>query len=356
MDGRTAGKGAGRNRIGAAVFAACAVLAAVLICMVMKDGGKSKDGESEPASRTGFVLNTVVTITIEEPNEKAEEYLGQCFALCDRYEKICSRTDSESELYAINEQVKKGRLEFEISDELADIISCGLSYGEVSDGGFDITIEPVSAQWDFTSDTRKVPEDGEIMEALSGVCYRDVTLKGNTLKFAGEGMGLDLGGIAKGYIADRIKEYLLENGVESAIISLGGNILCVGEKPNGDEFHIGIQMPFGEYQETVAAVACKDISIVTSGIYERYFVEDDVLYHHILNPKTGYPYENNLLGVTVLSKKSVDGDGLSTACFALGPEEGMKLIDSLEDTYAVFITADKKLHYSEGFKDYIIKD
>lgn len=356
MDDRTVKRRVRGNGIRIAVFVACVALAGALICMVANYAGKRKDAEIEPASRTGFALNTVVTITIEEPDENAEKYLGQCFDICDRYEKICSRTDSESELYAINEQAKKGRREFEISDELADIISYGLSYGELSDGGFDISIEPVSAQWDFTPDAHKVPEDERIREALSYVSYRDVTVEDNVLKFAGEGMGLDLGGIAKGYIADRIKEYLVEEGVKSGIISLGGNILCVGEKPDGGEFRIGIQMPFGEYQETIAAVACKDSSIVTSGVYERYFVEDDVLYHHILNPKTGYPYENDLLGVTVLSPKSVDGDGLSTACFALGLERGMKLIDSLEDTYGVFITADKELHYSEGFKDYIIKD
>lgn len=356
MDDRTVKGRVRGNGIRMAVFIACVALAGILICMVADHAGKRKDAKAEPASRTGFTLNTVVTITIEEPDRNAQEYLGQCFAICDRYGKICSRTDRESELYAINEQAKNGRTEFEISGELADIISYGLSYGELSDGGFDITIEPVSAQWDFTPDAHRVPEDGQIREALSYVSCRNVAVEGNILKFAGEGMGLDLGGIAKGYIADRIKEYLLKQGVESAVISLGGNILCVGEKPEGDAFRIGIQMPFGEYQETVAAVACKDRSIVTSGIYERYFVEEDVLYHHILNPKTGYPYENDLLGVTVLSEKSVDGDGLSTACFALGLKEGMKLIDSLEDTCAVFITADKKLHYSEGFEDYLIKD
>ena len=169
--------------------------------------------------------------------------------------------------------------------------------------------------------------------------------------FAKEGMQLDLGAVAKGYIADRIKDYLLEQGVESAIIDLGGNILCVGSRPGGDPFRIGLQRPFASHSETVATVEITDKSVVSSGIYERYFEEDGVLYHHILNPETGYPYDNGLVSVTIISDESVDGDGLSTSCFALGLEKGMELINSLPDVQAVFITEDGELHFSEGFED-----
>lgn len=339
-----------------AVFFMCVICLGAVLCLAYRLAGSDKATENDIASRTGFALNTSITIRIYHPDEHADEYLQQCFAICDRYEKICSRTSEESELFLINKQVKEGKLEFTISDELESIISYGLAYGEHSDGAFDITIEPVSANWDFTADVHTVPDKSVIEDALSYVSYRDVEVGNNTLKFAKAGMGLDLGGIAKGYIADKIKEYLLENKVDSALIYLGGNVLCVGEKPDGSDFRIGIQMPFGEYQETIAAISCKDCSIVTSGIYERYFVKEDKMYHHILDPETGYPYENDLLGVTILSKKSVDGDGLSTTCFSLGLEEGKKLVDSLEDTYAVFITKDEKLHYSEGFEDFMIKD
>ena len=238
-----------------------------------------------------------------------------------------------------------------LSDPLAELIAAGLHYGVISDGAFDISIAPVSSLWDFTSGEGTVPDSDAIAEALELVNYRDVMLEGNEIRFAKEGMQLDLGAVAKGYIADRIKDYLLEQGVESAIIDLGGNILCVGNRPGGDPFRIGLQRPFASYSETVATVEITDKSVVSSGIYERYFEEDGVLYHHILNPKTGYPYDNGLVSVTIISDESVDGDGLSTSCFALGLEKGMELVDSLPDVQAVFITEDGELHFSEGFEE-----
>lgn len=166
-------------------------------------------------------------------------------------------------------------------------------------------------------------------------------------------MGLDLGAIAKGYIADKIKEFLMEKGVKSAIINLGGNVLCIGGKPDKAPFNIGIQKPFADRKETIAVMELSDKSIVSSGIYERFFERDGNFYHHILNPKTGYPYDNSLVAVTIISDKSVDGDGLSTSCFALGLEEGMKLINSIENVHAVFITDDYKPHFSDGFEEAI---
>ena len=126
-----------------------------------------------------------------------------------------------------------------------------------------------------------------------------------------------------------------------------------GEKPSKEPFHIGVQKPFETHQETVHTLSIKDLSIVSSGIYERYFKVDGKLYHHILNPKTGYPYDTDLTSVTILSKKSVDGDGLSTTCFSLGLEKGMELIESLDDVYALFITEDGTLHYTKGFQQFI---
>lgn len=166
-------------------------------------------------------------------------------------------------------------------------------------------------------------------------------------------MGINLGAIAKGYIADKMKEYLVEQGVKSAIIDLGGNVLCVGEKTDASPFRVGIRKPFADRSETAAIMEISDKSVVSSGVYERFFKKDGVLYHHILNPKTGYPYENNLISVTIISDESTDGDGLSTTCFALGLEKGMELVNSLSDVQAVFITDDYELHYSEDFQDEI---
>ena len=306
--------------------------------------------EQDPITATALKLNTVITITIYDSQDQS--ILDDAMALCDEYEQIFSRTSEESELYQLNAgELADADGISTVSDSLSDLISTGLSYAALSEGAFDISIAPVSSLWDFTSGEGSVPDSGAIAAALELVNYRDVSLEGDEIRFAKEGMQLDLGAVAKGYIADRIKDYLLEQGVESAIIDLGGNILCVGSRPGGDPFRIGLQRPFASHSETVATVEITDKSVVSSGIYERYFEEDGVLYHHILNPETGYPYDNGLVSVTIISDESVDGDGLSTSCFALGLEKGMELIDSLPDVQAVFITEDGELHFSEGFEE-----
>lgn len=308
--------------------------------------------ETEPISRTAFKLNTVVTVTIYDSTD--ETLLQEVLALCEKYENMFSRTKESSEISQLNNgTLPQENGTFTLSNEAAELISKGLEYGRLSDGAFDITIEPISSMWDFTSEEKSVPAQEELEAALPLINYEDVTLDRNKLQFKQPGMGLDLGAIAKGYIAGQMKEFLLSKGVRSAIINLGGNVLCVGSKPDGKPFSIGIQKPFAGRSETIASVNISDKSVVSSGIYERFFEKDDVFYHHILNPKTGYPYDNSLVSVTIISEQSVDGDGLSTSCFALGLEKGMELVNSLPDVHAVFITSDYELHYSEGFEEEI---
>ncbi|MFG6347545.1 MAG: FAD:protein FMN transferase, partial [Lachnospiraceae bacterium] len=244
-----------------------------------------------------------------------------------------------------------GSIEFTVSDILYEILEKGLYYSEKSKGVFDITIEPESSLWDFTSDNRKVPEDTKIKEAVKLTGYKNAALEDRKLVLEKPGMGIELGAIAKGFIADKLKEYLKENGVTSGTVNLGGNVLCIGKKPDNSPFRIGIQHPFENRNEVITAVKAEDISVVSSGIYERYFIQDGKMYHHILDPSTGYPYNNGLVAVTIISGKSVDGDALSTTCFAMGLEKGLEFASSLENVYAVFITEDEKLHYSEGFKE-----
>jgi thiamine biosynthesis lipoprotein len=290
-------------------------------------------------------------------DSKDQSIIEGAMKLIQHYEQVYSRTLEDSELYKLNNgslQTANGvKNSYIVSDELADILKYGLYYSKLTNGKFDITIAPVSSLWDFISSDPTVPDKKDIENALPKVGYQDMELNGNTVTFKKDSMQIDLGAIAKGYIADRVKEYLQEQGVKSAMINLGGNVLCVGEKPTGEAFKVGIQKPFADRNEIVATMELKDKSVVSSGVYERYFKQDGKLYHHILDPKTGYSYENNLIAVTIISPKSVDGDGLSTSCFALGLEDGLKLINSIEGVHAVFITDDYKLHYSDGFFDNI---
>lgn len=311
----------------------------------------TKNQKKEPISATSFKLNTIVKVTLYDSQD--EGLLQEVMDLCDRYEKIFSRTLAESELFRLNQKElpSEDKKTFHISSELAELTEKGLEYSALSQGAFDITVAPVSSLWDFTSGEKNIPAQAEIEEALPLVNYQNMELSDTGIRFEKQGMGLDLGAIAKGYIADKMKEFLVSRGVKSAIIDLGGNVLCVGKRPDGKPFRIGIQRPFAGRSETVATVEIEDRSVVSSGIYERYFEKDGRLYHHILNPKTGYPYENNLSSVTIISDKSLDGDGLSTSCFALGLEKGMELVESLDGVQAVFITEDGELHFTEGLEE-----
>ena len=191
----------------------------------------------------------------------------------------------------------------------------------------------------------------DIASALSNVDYKTVIIdkEASTVTLNNPNAGIDLGFIAKGYIADKMKEYLLSNGVENALINLGGNILCVGSKPDKSAFVLGIQEPFSQGTSSIPNVSVHDKSLVTSGVYERCFYANDILYHHILDTKTGYPIDNGLWSVTILSDSSMEGDAYSTMCLCLGLEDSMELIEKTEGMEALFITADMKMYYSSGF-------
>ena len=290
-----------------------------------------------------FLLNTEVSVTVYRRGDQAAAQ--EALELCRAYEKIFSRTDPDSELYRLN-----SRETGSVSLELAQVISLGLDYARRSGGAFDITMGGVTSLWDFTAGDPQVPDPGEVAERLSHTGWETVTVEGNAVSFADPETVIDLGGIAKGYIADRLADCLRSEGVSSAVISLGGNIYCLGRKPDGSDFQVGVQYPYEERNQVIGGLPASDQSVVTSGLYERCFTVDGVLYHHILSPETGWPVKNGLLAVSIVSERSVDGDALSTACFVLGLEKGMALVEDTEDVEAVFITDDFQLHLSSGLE------
>lgn len=338
------------------IFAASLLLSSAAFsgCSLKANTAENSDaGSQEPVSATAIKLNTAVTVTIYDSQDR--ELLTECMNLCDKYEKIFSRTASDSELYQLNHReltpVAGTEDTFQISDPLAELIRKGLYYSELSEGAFDIAIEPLTSLWDFTAEDPQVPEDRLIQKALTKCDYHNVSVSDNNeVILKTEDTAIELGAIAKGYIADRLKDYLISQGVKSAIINLGGNVLCIGGKPNDSSFKIGIQKPFADRSETIAVMDIKDKSVVSSGVYERCFEQDGTLYHHLLNPRTGYPYDNGLIAVTIISDESVDGDALSTTCFALGLEDGMKLAESLDNVQAFFVTSDYEIHYTKDFQ------
>lgn len=300
---------------------------------------------NEPISKTTTVFDTVVSIRIYDKD--AQDILDNCIRKCEDYDNRFSRTKENSEIYQLNHS---GGQAVQLSDDTVELINLGLEYSKRSEGHFDITIAPLSDLWDFKNNTGTVPDASAIAEASSHVNYQNVLVNGNTVQLLDPYAAIDLGGIAKGYIADQLKKYLEEEGIRHAVIDLGGNILALNGKPNGTSYNIGIQKPFDELGTPITTVKIKDKSIVSSGVYQRYFKVNDTIYHHILNPGTGYPYENNLLGVTIISPSSTEADALSTTCFAMGLKNGLEYVNSLPSVEAVFITNDYKLHYSSGFK------
>lgn len=312
----------------------------LIICILLCGCSANK---SEPISKSGLAFDTFITITLYDT--KDEKLLEECFQLCKKYESLFSRTLSTSEIAKIN---SGSETSFKVSNETAEAIRQGLKYGTISNGLFDITIGSISELWNFKSDSPQLPDDTLIKKALSSINYKDLEVTDNTVILKNRNIKIDLGGIAKGYIADQLKTFLTSKGVKHGFISLGGNVLTIGKKPDGSDFTIGIQKPFAKQNETIAALKISDKSVVSSGIYERYFKINNKIYHHILNPHTGYPFENNLYEVTIISDKSVDGDALSTTCFSLGLEKGMELIESIENTEAIFVTDDYALHYTSG--------
>ncbi len=299
----------------------------------------------DPITKSDFLLNTFVSVTIYDSQD--ERLLDGCMELCREYERIFSRTIENSEVSRLNNR-KPGENKVQVSPAAAELIQKGLEYSALSGGAFDITIEPVSSLWDFSGGSQAVPDEEALKKGASLVDYRQAAVEGNCVIFSSPDTRIELGAIAKGYIADKIKEYLAGKGVKSALINLGGNVLCIGERPDKTPFKIGLQKPFQDRRETAAILSIADQSVVTSGIYERCFERDGKFYHHILNPADGFPYDNGLLSVTIVSPCSADGDALSTVCFSLGLEKGMALINRIPQTYAYFITKDYQIHCSNG--------
>ncbi len=278
---------------------------------------------------TFFMMDTVVTISAD----CSDSVIKEAFELCTYYENMLSRTKEESDIYRIN---KNGSAT--VSDETIALIEKAVYYSDLSEGCFDITVSPVSSLYDFNGKT--MPSDEEIKEKLPLIDYKKIKIDGNTVAL--EGSQLDLGGIAKGYIADKVVELLKSKGVERATVNLGGNVYAFGDK----NIRIGIRKPFSE--EIAVTVVSDSASFVTSGIYQRYIEKDGNIYHHIIDCKTGYGVVNDLSSVTLIGESSVDCDALSTVCMLMGSRDAVKLIDALEGFEAVLILRDGSIKVTGG--------
>lgn len=296
-------------------------------------------------SYTDTLFDTVISVRIYDSAD--EDVLKGCENLCKKYDAMFSNKIEDSEISQIN---NAGGAPVEVSEDTITLIKKGIYYSEMSNGAFDITIGSVTDLWDFKAENPSVPDKQKLADAVSHVNYKNIVIKDNTVRLLDAKAKLDVGAIAKGFIADRLKDYLEEEGVTHALINLGGNVLAMGKKLDGSEYNIGIQKPFDESGTPITSVKISDKSIVTSGTYQRYFEQDGKIYHHILDPKTGYPCENNLNSVTIITDSSLTADALSTTCFLLGYDKASNLINQLDNVDAVFITDEDEIIYSENFQ------
>ena len=322
-------------------------LVAIVLCGCSANSGK--------ISKTGFYFDTMITVTLYGTSD--EKILDDCFSLAGNYEKKLSNTITDSEISKINQA--DGQFVTVSSDTLS-LIRDGIRYGKISGGKFDITIGTLSDLWNFSEiaetaksddnevDASVVPSPEEIKEALAHVNYKNIEIKGNQVRLKDPQAKIDPGGIAKGFIADEMRSFLNNKGITSGVISLGGNVLTLGKKADHSSYTIGIQKPFSETGTSLGTLNVADASVVSSGIYERYYRVNGKLYHHILDTSTGYPVENHLYQVTIISDISMDGDALSTTCFSLGLKKGMQLVEQTDGVEAIFVSDDGTITYSSG--------
>lgn len=308
----------------------------------------NRNPKRELVDKTNYIMGTVINLSMYDDID--DEIFNGAFDVVRDIEKKMSLQIKDSELNKLN---NKGFEEFvELTDETRFVIEKGIDYSKLSNGYFDVSIGPIVKLWSIGNKDARVPKAEEIKDLLPKVNYKDISIEGNKVKLNNKGMIIDLGGIAKGYAADQVVKYLKSQGVDEAIIDLGGNIYTLGSKDEENSWTVGIQNPYNESRgDFLGTLDVSDRSVVTSGVYERYVEKDDKKYHHIIDPFTGYPVENELMSVSIISDESIDGDALSTAAFALGTKAGTKLVNSLKNVEAIFVTKDKEVYLTPKLQD-----
>lgn len=305
-------------------------------------------------SETLYVFDTFLTLTLYGDNtEKLQSAVTEIRNITDSIQACASARDDESELSKLNSSAYL--TDITVSEQLYDIIKTGLYYSELTDGAFDITLGYLTRDWAIGTENAKVP-DKEFIDKYSGqrgwlsVITDD---EKHTVRYTGDKISIDLGGIAKGYAAEKAREYLLSEGITKAMLDFGGNIVAIGRKNENSLWKIGIKNPLGE--GTFAAISCENKAVVTSGNYERRSVIDGVSYHHILDGMTGYPADSGIISATIIADNSTVADCLSTAVFVLGAEKGLKLVEGIDGAEAIVINGELDVMSTSGINKDILE-
>ena len=292
---------------------------------------------------TTFAMDTVMTFTVI--HEDGDEIIIDAEQEIRRLENLLSVTVESSDISKLNAAAGKEALDMQIDTQV--LLAKGKELGEKTGGAFDIAISPIVKAWGFTEEEHHVPTQAELDALLPVTDPSDVFLDAGKAYLQKEGMAVDLGGIAKGYTSDKVSELLKEKGVESAIVSLGGNVVGIGRKPDGEKWEVALANPL-DANDYCGLISIEDKAVVTSGGYQRFFEENGRKYHHIIDPATGYPAESGLLSVTIISESGTEADVLSTALFVMGLEDALEYWQKNGGFEAIFITEAGEVIATEG--------
>ena len=319
----------------------------LLICLALSLSGCGR--QEEEVTRQFFSMDTVMTITAYGPN--GEEAVQAAQEAVNRLDGLLSRTDPDSQISQLNAHAGDGT-QVTLDGDVAELLSFAKEVSQLLPGDFDITIAPVMDAWGFTTEERHVPAREELSAALALVdsAQLEVDEDAPSARLLQAGMEVDLGAVAKGFAAGEAEEAMRAAGVERATIDLGGNVTVIGPRPDGNPWRIAVKDPQNT-DSYLCVLSLEDVTLSTSGGYERYFEEDGVRYHHIIDPKTGRPADSGLLSVTVVTANHVLADALSTALFVAGEEDALDFWRSRDDIELVLCTDDGRIVVTEGLED-----
>ena len=312
--------------------------------------GEDADEEAE-ASKDLFAMDTYMTLTAY--GEHAQEAVDKAAERVEELDALLSTGDENSEIYQLNQSG-----EATLSEEGGYLVERALKLYQKTDGAFDIAIYPVMQAWGFPTQEYHVPDDATLKEKLALADASKVNYDKDTRKisFGQDGMEIDLGGIAKGYTSSQIMQIYQDCGVTSGLVNLGGNVQALGCKTDGSKWRVAIQSP-DDTEDYLGILEIENQAVITSGGYERYFEEDGVTYHHIIDPATGYPADSGLISVTIVSDDGTLADGLSTSLFIMGEEKAAQFWRENSDEFETIMeTSDGKLYVTEGIADSLTTD
>ncbi len=316
-----------------------------------ESSSSASSSRKNEASRDVFAMDTYMTVTAYGNN--ASDAVDAAAAEIERLDAALSTGDEDSEIAKINKNSGG-----ELGDDAGYLVERSLELYNETDGAFDIAIYPVMEAWGFTTQDYRVPDNEELKEKLTLTDASKINYdsESKSISFDMDGMEIDLGGIAKGYTSSRIMDIFKDYGVDSGIVSLGGNVQAYGTKTDGSNWRVAIQDP-NDTENYIGILSIADKAVITSGGYERYFEEDGKTYHHIIDPFTGYPAENGLISVTIVSNDGTLADGLSTSLFIMGKDKAVEFWKSHSDEFdAVLETDDGTLYVTEGISDSFTSD